>query len=276
MKRYKVVDVSERQLEDLVRQAPDLIEEGLQYVDHQKSTDRGPLDVLLVDSGSALVIAELKVVESDAMLDQGIDYYDYIVRNVEGYARAYSQFEIDPTQPPRLFLLAPSFSVTLLNRIKWVNLPISLFTYQSVMLEQDEGDPTPVYKEVTFPSAPEPVEVHSIKDRLEYITDAVASARASRAIDEIKSWDPSRVAAEPIKYAISFKFSGRVLAYLEPRRKYFIVSTNDQDEQWVGYRVESDEDLAEALAKVRFTLNLLQGGSEQVQDALTDVQSDGS
>lgn len=70
MAKYKHVDVSEQQLEDLVRQYVDLIEEGLIYVHHQRITGSGRLDVLLVDSGHSLVLAELKVVEdSQPVLD---------------------------------------------------------------------------------------------------------------------------------------------------------------------------------------------------------------
>jgi RecB family endonuclease NucS len=41
MKVYKSVDVSKKQLEEKVREAPDLIEEGLRYTDHQRRTKRG-------------------------------------------------------------------------------------------------------------------------------------------------------------------------------------------------------------------------------------------
>jgi RecB family endonuclease NucS len=63
--------VSEAVLEDLVRRDAGLIEEGLVYVDHQKPTAGGRLDVLLADSGKSLVVAELKVVQDDGMLLQG-------------------------------------------------------------------------------------------------------------------------------------------------------------------------------------------------------------
>ncbi len=36
MPKYRKVDVSEQQLEDLVRQQADAIEDGLVYVDHQQ------------------------------------------------------------------------------------------------------------------------------------------------------------------------------------------------------------------------------------------------
>ncbi len=128
MKNYKTVEVSETQLEDLIRQAPHLIEEGLRYVDHQRMTDRGPLDVLMVDSGGALIIAELKVCEDEGMLIQGIDYYDWISRNIEGMSRAYKDFDINPTQTPRLLLIAPSVSINLLNRCRWVDIPWFAYT----------------------------------------------------------------------------------------------------------------------------------------------------
>jgi len=68
MKKYKVIDISETQVEEMIRKAPNLIEEGLRYVDHQKRAGRGPLDVLFVDSGNALIVAELKVIEDDGIL----------------------------------------------------------------------------------------------------------------------------------------------------------------------------------------------------------------
>ena len=36
LKRYKSVEISEKQLEERVRKVPDSIEEGLRYIDHQK------------------------------------------------------------------------------------------------------------------------------------------------------------------------------------------------------------------------------------------------
>src|SRR3989338_6851008 len=66
MKSYKKIDVSEQQLEDLVRRHAGTIEDGLGYVDHQKQAAGGPLDVLMVDSGKSLVVAELKVVQDYA------------------------------------------------------------------------------------------------------------------------------------------------------------------------------------------------------------------
>ncbi len=201
MRRYKIVEVQEKDLEEIVRKYPEYIEQGLKCVDHQKRTDRGPLDVLFVDSGKALVIAELKVVEDDSMLVQGIDYYDYITRNIEGLARAYrsKNISIDPIQKPRLFLIAPSFSVSLLNRCKWIDIPISLFTFQCIAFEDNLKEIIPIFKEVTVPSRPQPVEVYTIEQRLGYITDKNVRKTVEDFLNEIKGWDNENISIEPTK-----------------------------------------------------------------------------
>ncbi len=243
MRKYKVVDVSEQQLEEMIGNSSVLIEDGLVYVDHQRRTDRGPFDVLFVDSGKALVVAELKVVEDDGMLAQGLDYYDYISRNVEGYARAYKNKRIDPTQKPRLFLIAPSFSSLLLNRCKWIDIPVSLFTYQCIEFDDKPNETIPVFKELTIPSRPEALEIPTIDKRLAYITEESMKETAAALLDDIRSWDEKDIRTEAKQYDISIKFKGRVFAYLAPRRKHFVVYTYDTDGEWKGFPIRSGEDL---------------------------------
>ena len=245
MRKYKIVDISEKQLEEMVRKGPDIIEDGLKYIDHQKRTDRGPLDVLFADSGNALVVAELKVTEDDGMLVQGIDYYDYISSNIDGFARAYKDTIIDPLQKPRLFLVAPSFSVSLLNRCKWIDIPISLFTFQYISLEDNPTEIIPIFKEITSPSRLQPVEVYTLEQRLNYMTDAALKKMAKELLEEIQEWDRDNILIEPLKYDISIKVSGRVFSYLGPRRKYFIVYTYDNENKWTGYPIHQADDLDE-------------------------------
>jgi hypothetical protein len=251
---YTYSDVSEPQLEDLVRQHVDLIEEGLRYVGHQRVTDSGRLDVLLVDSGNSLVLAELKVVEDDGMLFQAIDYYDYVSSHLEAFARLYSAFSIDPKQPVRLFLIAPSFSQSLINRCKWVDISISLFTYKCIRLD-GSNEIIPVFSEQTIPSPIEILETYTLDDRLAYITDAEVRATAKSLLDEIVLWDTGRILVEAIKYDISLKVSGRVFAYLSPRRKKFIIYTYNQDDRWTGHPINNTDDLdmARELMRHNFT-----------------------
>lgn len=251
MRLYKHVEISERELEDFIRQAPGLIEEGLRYVDHQRRTDRGPLDLLLVDSGKALVVAELKVVEHDDMLWQGIDYYDYITRHVDGFARAYHRAGIDPEQAVRLFLIAQSFSLGMLNRCKWIDIPISLFTFTCITF-QDSDEVTPVFKEAEIPSPPEPAPTaYTLKQHFEYVTNPEMRALMEGLVKEIQSWDPVSVVADPIKYHISLKASGRVLAYVSPRRNFFCVGAHNSDGEWEEYPVRQEDDLAETTALLK-------------------------
>ena len=242
MKKYKPIEVSEKQLEDLIRQGADLIEEGVRYIDHQRNAERGPLDVLMVDSGNALIVAELKIIEDDTMLVQGIDYYDFISKNIEGMSRIYKDFHIEPSQNVRLFLIAPSFSVSLLNRCKWIDIPISLFTYKCIKFE-DSKEIIPVFSEVIIPSTPKVIETYNLKDRINFIKNLDMRKIANDLIKEIKNWDIANILIEPTKYDMSAKVSGRVFAYICPRRKSFMIYTHNNEGKWMGFPIRQKEDL---------------------------------
>lgn len=242
MKKYTKADVSEQELEDLVRRNAGQIEEGLIYVDHQKPAAGGRLDVLLVDSGKSLVVAELKVTQDDGMLLQGLDYYDYVTTHVESFARLYKNHSIDPTQQVRLFLVAPTFSQTLVNRCKWLDLPISLFTFNCLKFE-GETDVVAIFTEQQITAPPEIVEVSHLDDHLNYITDVTVRNKVSALLDEIKNWKPGNIAIDPIKYAVSMKINGRVFAYLYPRRQHYLIATYDASDEWKAYAVKNDDDL---------------------------------
>jgi hypothetical protein len=247
MPKISYIDVSEQVLEDLIRQYADSLEEGLRYIHHQRITGSGRLDMLLVDSGNAFVLAELKVIEDDGMLFQALDYYDHVSTHLEAFARLYSgNFSIDPTQPVRLFLIAPSFSQSLISRCKWIDVPISLFTYKCIKLD-DSTDIIPVFSEQTIPSPPDVLETYSLNDRLNYITDANVRATAKALLDQVAAWDSSgKILIEPIKYSISLKVSGRNFAYISPRRKFFHIETFNQEGKWTVYPIHSTDDLSAA------------------------------
>ena len=242
MKPYRKVDVSEQQLEDLVRRHAGMIEEALAYVDHQKPAAGGRLDVLMVDSGRSLIVAELKVVQDDGMLIQGVDYYDYVSSHVEAFSRLYKDHNIDPTQQVRLFLIAPSFSQALVNRCKWLDLPVSLFSFHCLKFDGEE-DLVPIFAEQTIPTPPEIIEVTHLEDHLAYITDAEVRSKVSALLDEIKKWKAGSISLDPIKYAISMKVNGRVFAYFYPRRQHYLLATYNDQEVWTEYSIKDDDDL---------------------------------
>lgn len=244
MKQYKKVDVSESVLEDLIRQGPGLVEEGLIYVDHQNITAGGRLDMLLIDSGKSLVVAELKVDEDDGMLMQGVDYCDYVIANIERLARIYKPrgLEFDPTKPVRLMLVAPSFSQTLINRCKWIDLDVSLFSFSCLKFD-DHPDIVPVFSRQDPPTMPKVVELSTIEDHLKYITDTAVRDQATAFLNEIKNWKPGKILLEGRKSMISMKVDGSVFAYFHSRRKFFAIDTFNPDGAWTQYPIKDSDDL---------------------------------
>ncbi len=250
MTKYQVIDVSEAQLKDLVRRAPELLEDGLKYISHQIFTSKGLLDLLMLDQGGALVIVKAKDVEDDDILVQGIDFYDAALRNLDGFARAYKHLKIDAGQEPRLFLIAPSFSASLQNRIKWIDIPISLFTFQCIRIEDAIGEIIPIYNEITAPIVPEQVQVYNFGEKYAPITEGDRML-AQSVISKIHDWDRDRIVVEPTEYDISIKISGRVLCYIGPRKNQFIIYTNDAEGRWTGYPVRNEGDMEELFQLIK-------------------------
>lgn len=244
MKQYNKVIVSEQQLEDLVRVYSRAIEDGLTFLEHQRVTARGRLDVLMVDGEKSLVVAELKVVEDDGMLMQGLDYYDWVSTHVESFARLHKTTEIDPSQKVRLILIAPSFSQTLINRCKWLKVQVSLFTFVCLQFEKDP-EIVPVFTEQQIPET-EPLPELVTRDQiLNWIKDQDARPRATAFLQEITSWQPTNIVIDPLgaTFACSIKINGHVFAYLYPKRQYFVVGTYDAADDWRDFPVRTDEDL---------------------------------
>jgi hypothetical protein len=251
MRKYRQVELIESQLEDLVRTGSELIEEGLKYVDHQKVTDKGRMDVLMVDSGNSIVVTELKINEDDNMLLQGLDYYDYVSSNIEAFARIYKEFRIDPSKSIRLMLIAPSFSQTLINRCKWIDANMSLFMYKCIEFEGGD-DLIPVFSEISIPTPLEPIEEkYSIDERLEYITSTNSRKLLEELLSDIPNWKKDKILIEPIKNSISVKVGGKVFMYLAPRRDKFLVETYNPEGKWVGYPVNSKDDLDELISLIK-------------------------
>lgn len=253
MKKYKTVDVKETSLEDLICKAPANIEAGMRYVYHQQSTTQGRLDVLLVDSGSALVVAELKVVENDGMLMQALDYYDYVNARLDAFARLYTHVKIDPMQAPRLLLIAPSFSTLLMNRLKWLTVKVSVYRFKCIQLEGSE-DLIPVFMEDSIPSLPELPSVTTVDQHLNYITDLTARAKTEELLDFLLTFGPA-ISIEPKQTAISIKKNNRVFRYLYARSTSGVVGYWPDGQQWSGMEIRADTDLDEIKSSLKAAFN---------------------
>lgn len=142
MLEYTRGELLEKELEDRIIKYPHLIESKLQYLEHQRHTSSGRLDVLFVDGNGSIVVAELKVVEDPYMLFQALDYFDFVAEKIEGFARLYSNYDVDIEKYPRIMLIAPSFSHIMINRCRWLNpdIQISLFIYQYLSFSDNKED----------------------------------------------------------------------------------------------------------------------------------------
>jgi hypothetical protein len=91
-----------------------VLEEGLRFIDVNVPCDPfGSLDLLLLDSLDQLVIVALDTVPNDSLFLRGIGHFDWLVRNTPVLRRMYQGRVINFSTQPRLFLIAPGFSLLL-------------------------------------------------------------------------------------------------------------------------------------------------------------------
>ena len=252
MLEYTRGELSEKELEDRIIKHPHLIEEGLKYLEHQRHTTSGRLDILFVDSNGSLVVAELKAIEDAYMLFQALDYFDFVAEKIEGFARLYSKHDIDVGKYPRLLLIAPSFSPIMINRCRWLNIDIqiSLFVYQYISF--------PNNKEDTLVFIPQEISVRptvlrkapGLTELLTYIKNESVRQIAKRFLDEAKNLS-NNVAVDPLQWGKSVKYKGSVLFYWEPRQVCIRISTYNEDGDWEGINVSTQEQFEQLIELIK-------------------------
>ena len=259
---YESRELSEADLELKIMKSPSMIEAGLRFVASQRKTGRGPLDLLLLDSGNLLVIVELKVQISDDMLFQGLDYYDYVYSNLERLARAYEVkgLRIDSSKEPRLMLIAPDFSESLLNRCKWLDLAIDLYRYNALTVKKEGkviGELIDFIR-VQVPSKPEREEVITEASHLNYITASELRKVAEDFLAQVKHWTGVRL--DPVKSGVSMKVGKDVFAYFYAKRDGFNVAGFLTGRVWqLLSTVKSPDDLTEAISSVKSAYENIKG-----------------
>jgi len=256
MLEYRREKLSEKELEDRIIKYPHLIEEGLKYLEHQRHTTSGRLDILFVDNNGTLVVAELKVVEDINMLFQALDYFDFIAEKIEGFARLYSSDNINIEKYPRLMLIAPSFSPIMINRCRWLNpdIQISLFVYQYIVF--------PKLNEDTLVFIPQEISLRpsvlkrppELKELLDYIKKDEVRGIAKQFLDEAKKLS-SEITIDPLQWGKSVKYKGSVLFYWEPRQSCIRISTYNDDGDWEGMNISSQEEFEQMIELIKNNIN---------------------
>lgn len=212
---------SEAELEQLLSEYPAAIEEGVQILERQVPAGRGFIDILAVDADNTLVVIELKKDSDDRVLTQGLEYYDFVRDNLERFAQIYSDYEISSSVEPRLLLIAGSFSPAVLAAARYVDIPLTLYTYTYLSL----GDKQGLY--LTEIDVPPPRDFRpgrlSVDEHVAYITDDVANQACRQVIEWLKQLDVA-IEARGLKYRISVKYKGNNFVDIHARRGYFYIS----------------------------------------------------
>lgn len=211
----KQIKITEKELEDMLKDNLHLVEEGLKFIDNQIAAGRGPLDILAVDSGKSLAVIELKVSESDEMLMQAIDYYHWVFEHIDSIKRMYPTSGVDYRQAPRLILIAPSFSNALLKRALYLKVQPELFTYKCLEAEGKRGL---LFEAVNLPAIPEiPPSPKPKQELIDYVTVAPVRDLLKTACNELRdlSGDVEDIEQYTTQGYIGYRIKGkRVFAAL--------------------------------------------------------------
>jgi len=244
LKKYDVRD--EEEVHSIIEKEIDAFEEGAKILKHEfQCGDRGTVDFLFVDSGNRLGLIEVKKDKDDDMLFQGLNYYDWVYRNIYAVKNMFPSDNINPNEHPRLVLAAGQISDNLRNLTTHVKPDVELYEYS--LLEDAEGNigidfhPVPQPKIIEAPEKP-----NTIKDVLNYITNDKIKDICKDAIDKIKNIHKDVDAYATVDY-IGFRYKGRQIAYIWTYRKAFDIAGVRLDENlhimdWDTIRIESDDE----------------------------------
>ena len=233
---------SETELEQLLSESPAAIEEGLQILERQVPAGPGFIDILAVDADNTLVVIELKKESDDRILTQGLEYYDFVRDNSERFAQIYSGHEINARVEPRLLLIASSFSPAVLAAARYVDVPLTLYTYTYLSL----GDKQGLYLVEVGVSPPRVFrrERQSVDQHVAYITDEVANQACRQVIEWLTQLDTMNIEARGLKYRISVKYKGNNFVNIHTRRGYFNISWRPD---WKGQKIASLDDFTDEI-----------------------------
>lgn len=230
--KVKPISLRERdELEPMLISNLDAVEEGLALISHQHPTDSGPLDILAVDSEETLVVIELKSEASEGHLDQGLRYYDWCRQNISWIADAYrGSVSINPETPPRLILIAPSYTDTVKRIAKYVEVELQLTEYHA--FESEGGERGIICTEIDYGQAPEPPPIPTVDKKLEYFKDDRVRGLFVEALAELEA---AGVEIRPIHGLwISCIYQGKRFMHLAPKRSFFVANVLTPGGNWTG------------------------------------------
>jgi len=245
MSKIKKIELSEKELEDIIFNNPETVEDGLSILNRQIPTDSGPLDLLAADSDGVLTVIELKNEINDGQLDQGLRYYDWVRSSIEWISRAHSN-KVDVKQEPRLILIAPDFSDNLKIIAKYVNIPLELMRY--VAFQLPDGDKGIYVGSIERGAPPEAPTIPTEEGNLQHIDNESVRKLCKEALDQLVE---KGVEARPINnHWFSLWYRGKRFMYLGCKKTFFVCEIQKIDGSWSGReRVSTKSDWENLLSK---------------------------
>jgi len=223
--KIEEVEVSEKELEDLLNEDPEAIEEGMRILGRQIKTDSGILDVLAVDMDGVLTIIELKNEIDDGQLDQGLRYYDWARTNIQLISQSFK--EVDAEEEPRLILIAPAFSENLKRVVKYVNANLNLFEYH--VIKTPDGQRYVLCHQVEIIEPPPP-RISTREGNLNRIENEKVRQLCAECLKEL---DDKGIEIRPIQYdRFSIWYRGKRFMYLGCKKAFFYCEVQKPDGSW--------------------------------------------
>lgn len=151
------ISVKDKQeLQKILTEEINAIENGLTVLYSNIRIDpKTSLDLLCHDANGRLVVMQLSVMEDDNAFFEGLRCINYIDTVKPMLRAAYGKAGIDENAPPRLVLLAPSFSSNLRNVVENTNvIEVDLYEWDYLQMADKKGlYAHPVFVKKTRPKA---------------------------------------------------------------------------------------------------------------------------
>lgn len=276
-------------LEQWIKQCPEILGENLLLIGNQIYTKSGPLDFLAIDENGNIVVIELKRHKiARKALAQAIDYAsdlaswsieeldnacskftgqnleDYITENFPNKELVWDDIPINQSQ--RIILVGLSIGESLERMINWLsenfNVLINaiIITYGKTISGDEVIAATSIIPEEieeehrkrrTKKISPKTLEDHQYKIKNEKLRDFFFNTES-----KIKALSKYIEELPRIKYIV-FKHKGTVVAKLYPRQEFFAIKayenspTGPKESEWLEVRneIENREEMFEKIKR---------------------------
>lgn len=236
----------ERKLEHYIINNPKCIQDDLVILGHQIPTVGGKrIDILGVDSNGGLMVIELKTVEDDRMLMQGLEYVDWVNENADRIPDLFRRTEtkIEPKIIPELILVAPSFSRTLITSSKYIIQDYcSVCLLEYIGLKDSTGKKGVYTREIPIKPIERPTERWNIDDYLDYFGNARIKQLFQDVIQTVQSYGTGIECNPTQSWYVALQYKGRNICTLSPRKEYFYL--------WIGeyqFKIEKKKDFTQEI-----------------------------